>query len=467
MATVSRPPQPPAGASGGNGGAPNRNPVFTWPRVLAVGGLALVALVILYLLLSGTSSARYQLLFKNAGLLVRGDQVQVGGVPVGSVKDIELTSNYDARVTIEVESALLPLHQGTTAQIRVPDLTSVAGRYILLSPGPNNTPALPSGSSLPTTATESPVDLDQLFNTLNPRTRKGLQEFVEGTATQYQGVGKEINAATPYFSPALRATSHVFNEITREEPVLTATLVDGAKTLETLGNHGSQLSSLIRNADTTFGAVASQASSLESGLKALPGALHEGNKALNGLPATVTALRRLVDASKPNFKELAPFLAQLEALFKAGTPVSSELASAFSKPGPNNDFTDFVRDVPSLYKSLQTASPDSVKALDQSVPITNFFGPYSPDLIGLFRTFGLTTGYRDANGQYARFSPDFAAFAANGDKLTPVTSPQQGLEDLKTKQLRRCPGGATQPAEDGSSPFTDEGLLGCEPSEVP
>ena len=75
--------------------------------------------------------------------------------------------------------------------------------------------------------------------------------------------------------------------------------------------------------------------------------------------------------------------------------------------------------------------------------------------------------YYDANGHYARVSSTFDDFKL-GEKntLTPVT-PQQGLEGLKTGQLRRCPGGATQPAADGSSPFTDEGKLSCDPSEAP
>ncbi len=467
MATVNRPPQTPAPPVAGNGAADGAGrPVFTWARVLAVGGLALVVLILAYVLFSGSSNATYHLLFTNAGGLVRGDQVQVGGVPVGTVKDIELTSNNQAAITVDIESSLLPLHQGTRALIRVPDLTSVAGRYISLAPGPNNNPVLPSGATLPTSATEVPVDLDELFNTLNPQTRKGLEEFIEGNATQYQGVGKDINAATPYFSTALKATNHVFNELTREEPVLTAALVEGAKTLETLANHGTQLSSLVGNGATTFGAIASEAKNLEEGLKVLPKALHEGNVALAGVPSMVDSLERLVDASKPNFKQLAPFLAALRGLFKEGTPVTAQLASAFSKSGPNNDLTDFVRAAPGLYKSLQTASPEAVKALDQSVPITNFFGPYSPDLIGLFRTFGSLAGYRDATGQYERVSPNFADFKYEGEKLKPTT-PEGGLEGLITKQLRRCPGAATQPAEDGSSPFTDEGLLGCDPSEVP
>ncbi len=37
---------------------------------------------------------------------------------------------------------------------------------------------------------------------------------------------------------------------------------------------------------------------------------------------------------------------------------------------------------------------------------------------------------------------------------------------MKTDQLRRCPGAATQPAADGSSPFTDSGLLELRPDGV-
>ena len=46
------------------------------------------------------------------------------------------------------------------------------------------------------------------------------------------------------------------------------------------------------------------------------------------------------------------------------------------------------------------------------------------------------------------------------------TSPQQALENLKSGQLRRCPGGATQPAADKSSPFANE-LLTCDPLQTP
>jgi phospholipid/cholesterol/gamma-HCH transport system substrate-binding protein len=101
------------------------------------------------------------------------------------------------------------------------------------------------------------------------------------------------------------------------------------------------------------------------------------------------------------------------------------------------------------------------------VPITAFFGPYSPDLQGTLREFGQTTAYYDANGHYARISPVFPDFSLNSKNTLTPAGVSEALAPLKTGQLRKCPGAATQPAADGSSPFTDSGLLTCDPTQHP
>ncbi len=141
---------------------------------------------------------------------------------------------------------------------------------------------------------------------------------------------------------------------------------------------------------------------------------------------------------------------------------------AISRPGPNNDLTDWANVLPALAKALTVASPSTVTALRESVPITAVFGPYTPDLNGTLRTFGQATSYYDANGHYARINPRFPDFTLGANNnLTPASSSQQALEGLLSGQLRRCPGAATQPAADGSSPFTDGELLSCDPTETP
>ena len=135
-------------------------------------------------------------------------------------------------------------------------------------------------------------------------------------------------------------------------------------------------------------------------------------------------------------------------------------------PGPNNDLTDLLRALPALAKHADDGLAERrVTALKESVPITAFFGPYSPDLAGTLRTFGQAGAYYDANGHYARVAPVLPDFKLGANNtLTPTAAPQQALEGSQDGQLRRCPGAATQPAADGSSPFTDGELLTCDPT---
>jgi phospholipid/cholesterol/gamma-HCH transport system substrate-binding protein len=435
-------------------------------RIAGVGALGLVVLVAALIVFGGGGGGDYQLIFPEAGQLVRGDQVQVGGVPVGSVTDIALTHDFRARVTIHVDSSLTPLHEGTTAQVRTPSLSSVANRYILLSPGPNNNPALASGTVLPASATKEVTDLDQLFNTLNPQTRKGLAEFIQGTGEQYAGAGRALAGSIEYFPPFLSSTGHFFGELVRDQRVFTNFLVETAKAVTTIGARKDALASLIENANTTFTAIGSRQSQFAQGLRQLPVTLRQGNRTFAEVPATFTALKELVDASKPTSKPLATLLEKLRPLLVTATPAVRDFNLAFNRPGPNNDLTDLVRGLPALAQALSTSSPSSVTALQESVPITAFFGPYAPDLAGTLRTFGQGGAYYDANGHYARVTPVLPSFkVGSGGELTP-TGAAAALEGLKTGQLRRCPGGATQPAADKSSPFSSE-LLTCDPLATP
>jgi len=393
--------------------------------------------------------------------------VQVGGVPVGSVKDIALTHDFKARVTIHIDSSLVPLHEGTTAQVRVPSLSSVANRYIALSPGPNNNRALAAGATLPGSATKEVVDLDQLFNTLDKKTRKGLQGFIQGTAEQYAGAGRSLGQSTEYFAPALNSTAHFFSELVRDQPTFTSFLVETAKAVTTIGARKEQLTDLIENANKTFTAIGSHQSQLAQGLRELPVTLRQGNRTFAELPSTFAALKKLVDTSRPTTKPLTELLAHLRPLLTTATPAVHNFNLVANRAGPNNDLTDLARALPALAQALSTSSPSTVRSLQESVPITAFFGPYAPDLAGTLRTFGQAASYYDANGHYARITPVLPDFAAGANNTLTPTTPQGALAGLKTGQLRRCPGAATQPAADGSSPFVDGELLSCDPTQTP
>src|SRR3954462_2480537 len=214
---------------------------MTIARGVAIAALAVASVVIALRRRRGASPHEYVLLFQNAGQLVKDDDVQVGGRRIGSVREIELTNDNQAKITIEVQAGFAPLHQGTKALIRATSLSGIANRYINLTPGPNNAPKLDDNAVIAADKTTSPVDLDALFDTLDPKTRKGLQQLVQGLATQYKGREAQANAAAHYFNPAIATTARLVNELTYDQAALLALLRTGAKTTAALAARGDDL----------------------------------------------------------------------------------------------------------------------------------------------------------------------------------------------------------------------------------
>jgi len=441
---------------------------MTIARGAVLGALLAVVAVLAIVLLSGGGGDQYKLIFQNAGQLVKGDEVQVGGRRVGGVDDIVLTNDNQAEVVISVEKPYAPLHEGTTATIRLTSLSGVANRYIALSPGPNNAPEIPAGGRLGVEQTTSVVDLDQLFNTLDPRTRKGLQEVIQGSAAQYEGQGANVNESARYFSPFLSTTDQLVKEIARDQGTLQRAIVAGASVTGAVAQRAPQLTSLVGNLNTMMGSIAAENASLSQGLAVLPDALREGNSTFVDLRSTLDDLEPLLQASKPAAAVLPRFFRQLTPLLNEATPTFENLSAIVHQPGAFNDATDAVQHLPQLQRVGSKAFESSVTAMRKGQPDIDFLRPYAPDLVGWFRDFGQSAANYDANGHYARVMPIFGAFRyqanSSGGSLEPV-SPDQRLEGLTSGFTRRCPGAASQPRPDGSNPFAPAGF-DCNPSDV-
>ena len=177
--------------------------------IAVVIAVALVAL----LMFGGGSGYTVTADFQSASQLVKGNLVEVGGRQVGKVKDISLASNGVAKVKFTVDGEFAPLHEGTRAVIRSPSLSGIANRYVELELGPSDNNAITKGGTIPADNTQSAVDLDQLFNTLDPATRKGLQQIIRGSAIQLHGKALAANQSLRYLAPAISTSARVTDEL--------------------------------------------------------------------------------------------------------------------------------------------------------------------------------------------------------------------------------------------------------------
>jgi len=434
---------------------------------LAIGVIALAIV-----LFGGNGGHKYTLLFQNAGQLVPDNQVLIGGSPAGTVGGIELTDDNLAEIHIEVDQEL---HEGTTAMIRATSLSGVANHYVSVSPGPNSSPALADGATLGLGSTTTPVDLDQLFNTFPPAVRKGLANFIKGNAQVYAGRGEDANESFEYFGPALNRVEALTSELNADQRLLSQFVVSSAKLTGTVAGRGEQLTSAISNADTAFGAIASQNTAFDETLQQLAPVMRQANTTFVNLRAALDDVEPFVDVAKRDTKDLAPFLAELRPVFQKLVPFTRDLRLVVSRPGSGNDATELLGDLPTVQERASRTFPHAEQAVADFQPNLDFIRGYTPDLFNAAGKIGAAAGYYDGNGHYVRVSPSgLNLFELEGESLEPITPSEQfgAFGDVANK--RRCPGGASQPPADGSAPFVDPPRSGssvssteCNPSDAP
>jgi phospholipid/cholesterol/gamma-HCH transport system substrate-binding protein len=447
---------------------------MTLARGAALGSLIAAVVAVGVLMFGAGGGKEYKFLFQNAGQLVNGNQIQVAGKSVGKITKIELTDDNQAEVTATIDEDYAPLHEGTRATIRVPSLPSIANRFISLEPGPNNAPELDEGSTIPTESTTTVVDLDQLFNTLDPKTRKSLQNVLSGFSNWYVGRGEDLNEALKWFGPSLSTTAAVMRELSADQKVFENFVVDVSRLVTALAERRDDVAGFVTNTNATFKAIGDQNAALAQTLDFLPGTLRRANATFVELRGALDELDELTNVTKPFAPQLAPFFRRLDKLVRTSTPTFRDFADIIAQGGANNDLTDTLRNLPKLDKVAQPSFANSIKALRRSQPVIEFIRPYAADFTAWLEKFAHTTATYDANGHYARVQPAFSAFnftENGGDGLLTKASDADRKSILSNRgNTRRCPGGATQPAQDGSSPFTDDGRLtrdDCDPSITP
>ncbi len=439
---------------------------MTVARAIALGALVAAAVLVAVLLLGGESPTKYRAIFQNAGQLVSDNDVQIGGRRIGRVTDIKLTDDNRAIVDFEVEKDYAPLRDGTRALIKATSLSGIANRYIVLTPG--NGRELDEGATLQEDDTTSIVEIDQLFNTLDDDTRKALQQVIRGSATQFRDKGDRANAATKYFNPTLSTTRRLVNEIGRDERTLQRFLIDGANAMTALAERREDLTDLVTNSNLASQGIAAESDALADILARLPDTMRRANSTFVNLRATLGDLDVLVEESKPATRRLAPFFRELRPLVRDARPTIRDLRLAITRPGDDNDLVELTQKAPRLAAVARPALNNTTAAIRRSLPVLDFSRPYLPELTGWFRDFGQAGANYDANGHFGRIQPLFNTFQFRDDpaggQLVPQ-DPNNRLSGVETGILRRCPGGASQAAADGSSPFMDDGL-DCDPRHV-
>ncbi len=206
---------------------------------IVVTTLATGLLVVTIGNLSFAASKSYKAVFSDATGVVKGDDVRVAGVKVGSVEGIDVVERTRALVTFKVD-ADQAVTASTLATIRYRNL--VGQRYISLSQGVGRPGLLKENATIPISRTRPALDLTVLFNGFKPLfaalSPADINKLSYEIVTVFQGEGGTLESL-------LSHTASVTSTLASRDQVIGSLITNLNQVMVTLGNRDKQLSDLL------------------------------------------------------------------------------------------------------------------------------------------------------------------------------------------------------------------------------
>jgi len=188
----------------------------------------------------GGDVTEYTARFTDASGLLRGDDVRIAGVVVGSVTDVRIVEERIAEVAFNVDSTT-PLPASVGAGLKYKNL--IGQRYLALEQGPGPTgETLPEGAQIPLDRTRPALNLTVLFNGFQPLFQGLDPEQINRLSMEIvqvlQGEGGTVQSL-------LASTSSLTNSIADRDQVIGQVIDNLNVVLQTVNENDEGLNELI------------------------------------------------------------------------------------------------------------------------------------------------------------------------------------------------------------------------------
>lgn len=183
-------------------------------RIVALATvLGVVAAGVLWWVFGGDDQKRITAYFSRAVGVYAGSDVQVLGVRVGAVESVTPRGNrVEVVFTVDGEVGVTP---DTKAVVVAPSV--VSDRYVQLTDLSRGGPVIADGAVIPESRTATPVELDELYASLNTLVSAlgpegsnkdgALSELLDTGAANLEGNGEAFNESVRNFAEAARTLS--------------------------------------------------------------------------------------------------------------------------------------------------------------------------------------------------------------------------------------------------------------------
>jgi virulence factor Mce-like protein len=309
--------------------------------VLLVGG-TLVALG------AGSDPAgkQYKIVFDSAFGLTPGADFKVAGVPVGSIKDLDVRrSDARALITVEVSKAgdgFGGLRDSATCTINP---QSLIGEYFVdCQPGKTGD-LLPSGATIDVKRTTSPIPPDLVVDIMRRPVAERFSIIFSQLGVGFAARGGDINETIRRALPALQSTDRVLETLAQRRQTLADLARESGQVMKVLGARHEDVTDFISEAQKAASATADRREAVAETFRRFPGFLDQLTPtmrdlgtasrqmapALADLRAAAPSVTGLLNTLRPFSQATLPAVRGLGAASKSGTVASREALSLIDR----------------------------------------------------------------------------------------------------------------------------------------
>jgi virulence factor Mce-like protein len=342
---------------------------------------------------------------KSATNVNKGNEVRIGGARVGVVDTIELrrleNGENRARLHLKLDKIVEPLPKDSTFSIRPKSLLGL--KYVDIHRGTGRQGFL-DGDVVPASQDKpEQVELDELADTFDAKTRRNAQISLEGFGDALAGRGTSINQAIGELNPLLRDIIPVAQYLQDPDTGLSRLIRELGDAARIVAPAAEAQASLFVNLDRTFAALREVArpyiqDTIQEGPETLDVAVRSFAVQRPFLANTEGLMREL----RPGVRALRGAAPDLSAALKVGTPVLRRSVDLSARLEPLlRSLQDFAEDA---------VVPRGVKDLTQTItelrPTLDFLAPTQLQcnyVAHWFRNVSSLLSEGDASGTWQRF----------------------------------------------------------------
>src|SRR3954453_18084976 len=303
-------------------------------RVMTMVGFALscfALLLFLWLSFGGSiplapKGYRFRAAFPEATQLAQQADVRIAGVSVGKVVKKELDPKGNRTMAfIELKPEFAPLHKDAKATLR--QKTLLGETYVDLTPGNKNAPPLHDGGLLDRNRIKRTVELDEIFEALDPKTRQAYRTWMGDLADSFKGRGQDLNDTIgnlPQFAPTADAPPGVLDV---EHAAVSGLVRDTGRVFGALAADPGRLRSLVSDSERVFRPTAEPNDDLGATIRVFPTFLDESR-------FTLARLQRFAHDTDPLIRDLQPAVRDLVPTLRDVRRLAPDLRNLFEHLGP-------------------------------------------------------------------------------------------------------------------------------------